>query len=751
MPSLLQNLTGITTLPLPVKELLRDIILALCALDCEPDVEPEGPGLAVSVAVGRTNRTVETFTSASDTNEARMNALIAALASTTATPLQQCVVLLVQGRFAVMAPLTTYATAGNVTIVFGDDAALLYDNPEHASSDYTLFTGPRKIVNFGAIAKGSGEAQVSQWKALQAAANALDTLYPGPPIILESGRWFRTGVIEIPQGYIYTDQTWYVSPTVKIKGAGISFSSIWLMDNSYDNPSDPVENWTVKFERGQLIPGGGGGRTVNDNDLFGTSIEGLSIVSNFDLFPSVSSNRSASGLHLIAAQRSTINNVFVYGFGLRGVYFQGQGIDGLWVANITRGPGLETVYGCKIGYVASEHVNGRGNIDPDTGEPYPAIKMVGARGSELNQVTFEEHGLSGSGASATTALTGTAVTGITIVAGGGSYTIPPFVNIAAPPAGGTQAKATAVLTAGAVTSFVITAGGSGYLVAPSVAFTPHPQIGLLLKNCIGVDVGAVTFGVGGFGHKNTAVRIVGPTAGIQVASAVGVLGGLTPADVGLLIHDNSDFSPAGPGLDYYVDGGFMIAPYNQIIGSGTYVQENKINTFSKVNYFGNPALPDTELTVRSSLGNVSIYGGQYATSRDASYFNFNNNVPHNWNTGQMVLTPSAGLYLLNGLALGGANLGGVIGGQTLSFSATGYSGLGGLRVNGADGILTILQPTGDLSISSQVGNLKLGVGMTPNKIIIKPTGRIFLDVPVSAVGLVSGEIWDDAGTLKRVP
>jgi hypothetical protein len=69
-------------------------------------------------------------------------------------------------------------------------------------------------------------------------------------------------------------------------------------------------------------------------------------------------------------------------------------------------------------------------------------------------------------ASATSTLTGTAVSGATIVGGGSGYTAAPTVTIVG--GGGTGATATATLTGDVVTGITITAGGSGYTTAPTI-------------------------------------------------------------------------------------------------------------------------------------------------------------------------------------------------------------------------------------------------------------------------------------------
>ncbi len=77
----------------------------------------------------------------------------------------------------------------------------------------------------------------------------------------------------------------------------------------------------------------------------------------------------------------------------------------------------------------------------------------------------------GTPATATAALTGGSVSGVTIGAAGAGFVAPPSVTFAAAPAGGTRATGYAVISDGAVTSIVVTHPGSGYTTAPSVTLS----------------------------------------------------------------------------------------------------------------------------------------------------------------------------------------------------------------------------------------------------------------------------------------
>jgi hypothetical protein len=72
-------------------------------------------------------------------------------------------------------------------------------------------------------------------------------------------------------------------------------------------------------------------------------------------------------------------------------------------------------------------------------------------------------------ATATAALTGTAVSAITVGNPGGTYTVAPTVTISG--GGGSGATATATISGGNVTAIAVTAGGTGYTSTPTVTLT----------------------------------------------------------------------------------------------------------------------------------------------------------------------------------------------------------------------------------------------------------------------------------------
>lgn len=77
------------------------------------------------------------------------------------------------------------------------------------------------------------------------------------------------------------------------------------------------------------------------------------------------------------------------------------------------------------------------------------------------------------GATATAAITGSAVSSLSLTAGGTLYTGGALVVITG--GGGTGATGTATVVAGVVTALNLTAGGTGYTSAPTVTIVPNAQ------------------------------------------------------------------------------------------------------------------------------------------------------------------------------------------------------------------------------------------------------------------------------------
>lgn len=124
-------------------------------------------------------------------------------------------------------------------------------------------------------------------------------------------------------------------------------------------------------------------------------------------------------------------------------------------------------------------------------------------------------GGAGTGAAGTAVLTN----GITATlgAGGTGYTSAPTVVIAAPPAGGVQATATCALTSTAVSSITVTNPGKGYLTAPAISFTGGGGTGATATAALTGRVDSVSITNNGRGY--TSAPTVAFTGGAGSAAA----------------------------------------------------------------------------------------------------------------------------------------------------------------------------------------------------------------------------------------
>ena len=115
--------------------------------------------------------------------------------------------------------------------------------------------------------------------------------------------------------------------------------------------------------------------------------------------------------------------------------------------------------------------------------------------------TCQIEGTAGVGtvATATSAVSGNAITAITIVAGGTGYVAssPPFVIVTG--GSGWDAVLTPVISGGAVTSLTITSGGYGYSSAPTI--TIGPPFDFTFSAAISLN-GTVTFTSGTIAEGN---------------------------------------------------------------------------------------------------------------------------------------------------------------------------------------------------------------------------------------------------------
>lgn len=117
--------------------------------------------------------------------------------------------------------------------------------------------------------------------------------------------------------------------------------------------------------------------------------------------------------------------------------------------------------------------------------------------------------------------------GLLTVAGGSGagYSVPPIINIAAPPAPGVPATAVCTISGGQIATFTIVNPGAGYTGAPLVTVIPQPLDQNQVNGVAGYRPAGVTAALSGVGQI-TAVFVTNPGNNpLTVAPALTVSGG----------------------------------------------------------------------------------------------------------------------------------------------------------------------------------------------------------------------------------
>lgn len=132
-----------------------------------------------------------------------------------------------------------------------------------------------------------------------------------------------------------------------------------------------------------------------------------------------------------------------------------------WLPFLTgAGEGLDTVFSDGISY----------RIANPTGCPVCAVVTNGGSGYLTPPTVTPSEGNS-----QWTAILGSNLTSVTVVAGGANYTYPPLILIAPPPSPGFPATATATLTNGAISSVTLNNVGAGYMNFPTISVINDPR------------------------------------------------------------------------------------------------------------------------------------------------------------------------------------------------------------------------------------------------------------------------------------
>lgn len=182
-------------------------------------------------------------------------------------------------------------------------------------------------------------------------------------------------------------------------------------------------------------------------------------------------------------------------------------------------------------------------------------------------------------------IVGGALTAITVgndpsgTAGGTNFSLPPLVDIPAPPPGGIQATATAALSAGAVSSVTLINQGAGYLAAPVPVIRPNPfdpNIGL-------ITVPALTSTVGGAGDvcallcTNYGSVLTGTQMGSATLSISGAGSSATATPIFCMTVTGVAFSSSG-GAGYPGNGVDVDTIIDSAVGSAGSIVNPRVST-----------------------------------------------------------------------------------------------------------------------------------------------------------------------------
>lgn len=345
-------LTEVETMELiePLQESVADLQARLA------DVEEDNNSFVSGGVILRRDGMPDSYINPLELSDAgRGQALITALVQAQLTPEAAATITLVDGGFAIPAgePMSSFSTVGNVTVVFGDNAKILYTNPEDACGDSEFFAGyVRYAVNFGQTSNDS----VDNTPFIQAALNSM-RLNVGVPYETASGRKIRSGTLFCSSGNIGIGSPLKISPCITFSGVDPNSTRLMILNGSANTGDEQIFLDVEEPEEGIAL-----------NNLFNSTLRDFSIFSE-------ANNSKATAIKMQGGQGTLIENVTVADVGARGIIMGGGRMQNVWVGNVARGPGVDWTIGGYFDFLSVEHVNPTGITDPATGEPYPAISF----------------------------------------------------------------------------------------------------------------------------------------------------------------------------------------------------------------------------------------------------------------------------------------------------------------------------------------------------------------------------------------
>lgn len=429
MPTLIDKLTETPGLTVPMRELLRDVILELCGHISDSNIYEDvviwqdnaaravvQPARAGVLGVQLSDQTIWIansnvagdwreyalpwrggvtlsqagvtdlyFPPDADTDASRWLALVEALTAAQATPSVRTTLSLGRGGYLVPAGarMATTNFAQNSTVVFQPGSIIRYTDPNDTKFDSAFFSGIRNPVHFGAFPDigFTNTPFADSWPAFQSAKFSL------PPVdgasVDEFGELVRVGTVEIPDGKYTMSQPFTSQAGQTWRGSGGRNLLRWA--DNIATLAGSVVRWAWTVAR--------------------TNVTGLGPLANFThdvnisglVFDRGTGNELLGGINFSGAQGSSLSLITIVGFGA-GVFCQPytSNVDFTRIdINLTTGrvgAGFEMDLGntnlLRSISVVRHNFDGL-SADPDDTRYSAAIKLTGCRANTFLNVLAE--------------------------------------------------------------------------------------------------------------------------------------------------------------------------------------------------------------------------------------------------------------------------------------------------------------------------------------------------------------------------
>jgi hypothetical protein len=234
------------------------------------------------------------------------------------------------------------------------------------------------------------------------------------------------------------------------------------------------------------------------------------------------------------------------------------------------------------------------------------------------------------------------------------------------------------------------------------------------KNYLGITYSGDTiqFGANGAALSASTAALANTASGAFIASAAPTYFEIQNAQAGT--------NPVALSTDFYINS-------SGSVGIGTTNPGYTLDVGGNINYSGS-------LYHNGVL--VSTGGSSQWTTNGSSVYYSGGNVGIGTSSPSQLFSVAGNGYFTGNVGIGGAAAGGSAGGQTAILNVAGYTGLGGLRIGGADTVNTIYQQTGALAITTNGGNVSLGAGISATTLNVTSAGNVGIGTTSPSYGLV---------------